>query len=77
MWHSRDEYRVTSAYDLAPYVVERGEPEMKFSREFQTEDQARALERALQGSGCRAWCTRKPDGAWEVFWLAAIEANAA
>jgi len=41
---------------------------MKFSREFRSEDQARASEAALQASGYRAWRTRKADGAWEVFW---------
>jgi len=41
---------------------------MKFSREFNSEDQARACESTLQASGYRAWRTRKADGAWEVFW---------
>ena len=41
---------------------------MKFSREFESEDEARAREAALLASGYRAWHTKKPDGAWEVFW---------
>ncbi len=41
---------------------------MKFSREFGSEDEARTREAALRTSGYRAWCTRKADGAWEVFW---------
>jgi hypothetical protein len=48
---------------------------MKFSREFRNEDEARAREAALQASGHRAWCTRKADGAWEVFWW--VELNPA
>ncbi len=41
---------------------------MKFSREFRSEDQARAREAALLASGYRAWRTRKADGSWQVFW---------
>jgi hypothetical protein len=41
---------------------------MKFSCEFSSEDEARSHESALQASGYRAWCSRKADGMWEVFW---------
>lgn len=41
---------------------------MKFSREFENEDRARACEAALQATGCHAWRKQKTDGAWEVFW---------
>ena len=40
---------------------------MKFSRELQSEDEARAREAALASGYC-GWCTRKADGTWEVFW---------
>ncbi len=46
---------------------------MKFSREYRSENEARARETALRASGFRAWCTVKADGAWEVFWW--IEPN--
>ncbi len=44
---------------------------MKFSREFYSEEQARAWEVLLQTLGHRVWHTRKADGTWEVFWLVA------
>ncbi len=49
---------------------------MKFSREFPTEGEARARETALQLSGYRAWCTRKTDGTWEVFWWVEVNLGA-
>jgi hypothetical protein len=42
--------------------------EMKLSREYSNEAQARAREAELKALGYRAWCNRKADGAWEVFW---------
>ena len=42
---------------------------MKFSREFDNEDQARAREQALKASGYAAWRTHKADGTWQVFWM--------
>ncbi len=41
---------------------------VKFSREFCTEEEARAWEALLQSSDHRAWRTQKADGTWEVFW---------
>jgi len=46
---------------------------MKFSREFQDEQQALEWELALSAAGCRAWRKRKPDGLWQVFWLATTD----
>jgi hypothetical protein len=42
---------------------------MKFSREFDSEEEARQRELALRASGYAAWLTHKPDGTWEVFWV--------
>jgi hypothetical protein len=42
---------------------------MKFSREFETEDEALKHEAILQASGYRVWRNRKHDGAWAVFWI--------
>ncbi len=47
----------------------RKEPEMKCSREFHDEDQARAHELFLKASGYRAWRNKKADGEWAVFWF--------
>jgi hypothetical protein len=43
---------------------------MKLSREFQDEQRALEWELALKAAGYRAWRKRKPDGLWEVIWLA-------
>ena len=42
---------------------------MKFSHEYANEDQARSREQALKSLGYVAWCTHKPDGLWQVFWM--------
>jgi hypothetical protein len=41
---------------------------MKFTREFPTEDKARAYEEVLLALGYKAWRTRKADDSWAVFW---------
>ena len=41
---------------------------MKFTREFPSEETARAYEVVLHALGYRVWHTRKPDGSWAVFW---------
>lgn len=46
----------------------KGAVRMKFSREYRTEDEARACEASLRAARLRAWHTRKADGKWQVFW---------
>ena len=45
------------------------EKRMKFSREFNSEQQAEAQEIALKAAGYQAWRKHAPDGRWQVFWL--------
>jgi hypothetical protein len=42
---------------------------MKFSHEYNSEEQARAREQALKAAGYASWLTCKADGTWQVFWL--------
>jgi hypothetical protein len=45
------------------------EEEVKLSREFHDEQQARARERDLQAMGYRAWLNRNGEGTWQLFWI--------
>jgi hypothetical protein len=61
--------RGPSGARFAQFSIEGRERQMKFSREFRTEDEARVQEATLQASGYSAWHTHKADGSWEVFWF--------
>lgn len=42
---------------------------MKFSREFNDEQQAEAREQTLRAGGYQAWRKHSADGHWQVIWL--------
>ena len=73
--------RFAQPEDLASRVLlsssQALEENMKFSREFNDEQQAEAREQTLRAGGYQAWRKHSADGHWQVIWLVPTGTSAA